>query len=64
MSLLKFFKGTSAQQQYTMGEKIGTGKFSIVYACREKKTNKEYAMKVIESSKLDSEARLLIAYTY
>jgi RIO-like serine/threonine protein kinase len=39
MEFLKFFKGVSVQQQYDMGEKIGTGKFSIVYACRDKKTN-------------------------
>ncbi len=40
MVLLKFFKGTSVQQQYDMGHKIGTGKFSVVYACTEKKTEK------------------------
>ena len=34
MELLKFFKGVSAQHQYEMGQKIGTGKFSIVYACK------------------------------
>lgn len=34
MELLKYFKGVSAHQQYDIGEKIGTGKFSIVYACR------------------------------
>lgn len=40
MELLKFFKGVSAQHQYEMGQKIGTGKFSIVYACKERKTNR------------------------
>ena len=40
MEYLKFFKGSSAQQHYEMGQKIGTGKFSIVYACTEKKTDK------------------------
>lgn len=34
MDLLKFFKGVSIQHQYEMGDKIGTGKFSIVYACK------------------------------
>lgn len=28
---LKFFKGGSIENNYEMGRKIGTGKFSIVY---------------------------------
>ena len=48
-------------QTYQMGEKIGVGKFSVVYSSKEKSTGEEYALKVIESYKLDDEARKLIA---
>jgi len=34
--LLKFYKGGSIETMYTMGKKIGTGKFSIVYEAIEK----------------------------
>lgn len=62
MELLKYYKGESVQQIYEFGEKIGTGKFSIVYRCKHTKENKEYAIKVIETYKLEPEARDLIAY--
>ena len=53
MEFLKFFKGSSINLLYEMGEKIGIGKFSIVYQCVEKATGEKYAIKVIESFKLD-----------
>jgi RIO-like serine/threonine protein kinase len=34
MELLKFYKGESIQKKYDIGEKIGTGKFSVVYRCQ------------------------------
>lgn len=46
---------------YTMGRKIGTGKFSIVYEAFVKETGSPVAIKVIEYKKLDIEARQLIA---
>ena len=52
MDHLKYYKGSSVSQMFDMGEKIGVGKFSVVYKCREKSTNEEYAIKVIESLKL------------
>jgi serine/threonine protein kinase len=42
-------------------EKIGTGKFSVVYRCLHNYENKEYAIKVIETFKLEPEARQIIA---
>lgn len=36
MENLKYFQGSSITQIYDMGEKIGVGKFSVVYRCREK----------------------------
>ena len=38
-----------------MEDKIGVGKFSIVYRCTEKATGEEYAIKVIETFKLNEE---------
>lgn len=40
------------------------GKFSVVYNCTEKATQEQYAMKVIESYKLDSSARATLAYSF
>ena len=39
MEYLKYFKGSSVSQVYDFGEKIGIGKYSIVYSCREKNTS-------------------------
>lgn len=61
MELLKFYKGDSVQQRYEIGEKIGTGKFSVVYKCRSVVDHKDYALKEIATFKLDPEARNLIA---
>lgn len=47
MELLKYYKGDSVQQKYDIGDKIGTGKFSVVYKCRSNIDGKEYAIKVI-----------------
>lgn len=33
---LKFFKGESIENNYSMGKKIGTGKFSVVYEATNK----------------------------
>ena len=46
---------------YDLQDKIGTGKFSIVYSAIERETNQKWAIKVIETYKLDPEARELIA---
>jgi serine/threonine protein kinase len=62
MHLLKFYNGESIQQKYLIGEKIGTGKFSVVYRCQGIADNKEFAIKEIASHKLDNESKNLIAY--
>ena len=36
MEHLKYFKGASIAQLYKMSDKIGIGKFSVVYRCVEK----------------------------
>jgi hypothetical protein len=40
MEQLKYFKGVTVQQKYEIHEKIGTGKFSIVYRCTNNKDHK------------------------
>jgi hypothetical protein len=62
VELLKFFKGDSVQKMYDVGEKIGTGKFSVVYRCVSFEDKEEYALKEIPTFKLDPEAKNLIAY--
>lgn len=47
---------------YDIGEKIGTGKFSVVYRCVCYENKEEYALKEIPTFKLDPEAKNLIAY--
>lgn len=50
---MKFYKGESVHQKYEIGDKIGAGKFSIVYKCKHIKEGKEYALKEIATFKLD-----------
>lgn len=52
MELLKYYKGDSVQNRYEIGEKIGTGKFSVVYRCVSTEDKKEYALKEIPFYKL------------
>jgi len=58
MSHLRIFKSSTIMDLYTFHEKIGTGKFSVVYraTCKNDK-NKEYAVKVIEKKLLKPEER-------
>lgn len=44
---MKFYKGASITQLFDMGNKIGVGKFSIVYSCVNKCSQEECAIKVI-----------------
>jgi serine/threonine protein kinase len=44
---LKEYSNNYFQSKYDVLEPIGTGKFSIVYRCRERSTSKEYALKII-----------------
>lgn len=62
INLLGFYKGYTVQNRYDIGEKIGRGKFSVVYKCTSYEDNQEYALKEIAVYKLDNEARNLIAY--
>jgi hypothetical protein len=63
LELLKFYKGDSVTSRYEIGEKIGTGKFSLVYECVGVDDKQEYALKEIPTYKLDPEAKNLIAYS-
>ena len=56
------FKGESIESLYTMARKIGAGRFSVVYEGIEKSTGHKYAVKVIESYKLEQDEKDLIAY--
>jgi serine/threonine protein kinase len=47
MKRLKIYEGDSLYTKYLIGDVIGTGNFSIVYKCQEKKTGKAYALKMI-----------------
>jgi serine/threonine protein kinase len=46
---------------YTLGEKIGTGKFSIVFKGKEKATEQEYAIKVITKMNLSQDEMYMLA---
>lgn len=50
------------QEHYSMQQKIGEGKFSVVYKCQKKDTKAVFALKVIEKFKLNNEEKLLLAY--
>jgi serine/threonine protein kinase len=45
MELLKFYKGASVHELYEIREKIGTGKFSLVYRCKNLAEGQWYALK-------------------
>lgn len=47
MEHLKFYRGCSISMLYEMGEKIGVGKFSVVYNDKENSTGERHAIKVI-----------------
>jgi serine/threonine protein kinase len=53
MKLLHFYRGDTVQQKYEIGAKIGTGKFSVVYRCRNRTEDHSYALKEIATFKLD-----------
>lgn len=50
------YQGSSLHDNYDIFEVIGTGQFSIVYRCVEKKSGRCYALKDIALDKLKSEA--------
>ena len=62
MEFFRFCKGDSVRQRYKFGDKIGTGKFSIVYRGTEVDGGRKVAIKEIINLLLDEEARELIAY--
>jgi serine/threonine protein kinase len=53
VDLLRYYRGESIHEKYTIGGKIGTGKFSVVYKCKHNFELKEYAVKEIATFKLD-----------
>lgn len=48
----RLFEGDTLYDLYDVHEMIGTGKFSIVYRCTDKKAGKVYALKDISTDKL------------
>jgi serine/threonine protein kinase len=61
-SRLSYLQDTQCKQIYDFTEKIGAGKFSIVYRCtqKDKKTNRNYAIKVIDRKTLKPDEIQLI----
>jgi len=57
MSHLKEFNTANILQSYTFHEKIGTGKFSVVYRAVSKQNKQEYAIKVIDKKLLKPEEK-------
>ena len=60
MNSLRIYEHDTLYSNYLTGEVIGTGKFSIVYICKHKLTNKNYALKVIDLTKLSIQERKAI----
>ena len=61
MKNLKIYEHDSLHTNYFTGDVIGTGRFSIVYKCIEKATQKTYALKVIDLEKLTPQGRKFIS---
>jgi len=60
ISLNGFSEFINITDKYELIKEVGKGRFSIVWNCKEKRTDKEYAIKVIEKSKLTArECKLL-----
>mmetsp|Transcript_10879 Transcript_10879/g.25483 ORF Transcript_10879/g.25483 Transcript_10879/m.25483 type:complete len:307 (-) Transcript_10879:703-1623(-) len=47
-------KSQSCEELYSFGKELGSGAYSQVYLCREKKTKEEYAVKKITKANLES----------
>jgi len=56
------YSRASVHDIYSIMEKIGTGRFSVVYRGIEKATKTEWAIKVIEKFKLKEEEKNFLAY--
>lgn len=54
MEHLKDYKGFIVYDKYEVGMRIGAGKYSVVYECKERMNNKRYAMKEIDTFRLTS----------
>ncbi|ETO29983.1 protein kinase-PH domain-containing protein [Reticulomyxa filosa] len=50
----------SLDDYYTIGEVLGRGHFSVVHLGVHKKTNKKYAIKVVEKKKVDASQRMCL----
>ncbi|CAD8065720.1 unnamed protein product [Paramecium sonneborni] len=59
---LQMFQKASVNDYYSILQKIGEGKFSIVYLCEEKKTKQYLAIKIIEKFKLSKQEKLMLAH--
>ncbi|CAK72198.1 unnamed protein product (macronuclear) [Paramecium tetraurelia] len=61
LTVYKCFK-TSVNDYYSILQKIGEGKFSIVYLCECKKDRQTLAIKIIEKFKLSKSEKLMLAH--
>ncbi|KAM3139033.1 putative myosin light chain kinase 3 [Paramecium bursaria] len=59
---LQIFQKSNVQDFYSIQQKIGEGKFSIVYLCEDKKTKEQMAIKIIEKFKLTKSEKLMLAH--
>ena len=64
MENLKYYRNLTLYEQFSLGKRIGAGKFSIVYECEEIQTGKKFALKEIETYKLSDEARQILSYRF
>ena len=62
MEALKYYRSQTIYQQFHMGKRIGTGKFSMVYECEEISTGALFALKEIETYKLSDDAKSVLSY--
>jgi len=46
-------------KEYAVGHKLGQGAFGVVYACTHRKSNKEFAVKMVDKSEIRKEAELV-----
>ncbi|CAD8046316.1 unnamed protein product [Paramecium primaurelia] len=59
---LQMFQKASVNDYYSILQKIGEGKFSIVYLCECKKDRQTLAIKIIEKFKLSKSEKLMLAH--
>ena len=56
----KKMKPIGIKHTYQIGPKLGTGGFAVVRKCRQKSTNQNYALKVVNKKNMDKNDLLLL----